>query len=150
MMFPSPMSRSGHRYKIMNAHLKDVLETIVEEAAHKRFEIRKLRRILGFGDPIFPFVLFPEHLPREECMKMLESREENLHLSDGIVSTVAEMRFPASLCRAVVDFQPEKQWRNFDKVQTAAPGILAALGLRDIWWDWFGDSWFGALEQQWL
>ncbi|MBE2203924.1 MAG: hypothetical protein IAE94_06280 [Chthoniobacterales bacterium] len=126
----------------MNEHLKTLFETIVKETAKKRFEIQKLRRILGFGEPIYSRPLFPM-LPRAECMEMLESGEENLHLSDSIVSIVAEIRSPASLCRSVVDFEPEQPWRNFDKVQAAAPGILAALGLRDIWSDWFGDSWFG-------
>jgi hypothetical protein len=77
-------------------------------------------------------------------METLESGGENLHLYDGIVSTVTEMGFPRSLCQAVLDLNPEQQWRNFDTLQAAAPGMLLALGLRDMWLDWFDNGLFGA------
>lgn len=137
----------GVNYIIENVsseHLKSWLESIVLEACRKRFAIQKLRRILGYGDAIFPPVLFPLNMPREECLEMRESAEEDLHLPADIASIVAEMRSPGSLCMAVLDFEPERELRNFKTFQAAASGMLAALGLRDIWWDWFGDSWFGA------
>ena len=126
------------------ANQTEILETIVAGTCRKRFELQKLRRILGYGEAIYPPKLPPLSIHRDEWLEILESGGEDLHLSDDIVPIVAETQFPGSLCRAVFDFEPEQQWRNYDKVKAAAPGMLAALGLRDIWWDWFGDSWVGA------
>lgn len=125
-------------------HWKFLLETIVEEAGRKRSDLKKLRRILGYGEPIYQPQVPPVGMARDEWMETLESGGEDLHLSDGIVSIVAEMKFPGPLCRAVLDLKPEQQWLNFDTLQAAAPGILAALGLRDMWLDWFDTGLFGA------
>jgi len=74
-------------------------------------------------------------------MAMREAAGEDLDLADDIVSIVSEMDFPAPVCSRVMDFESEK-WCNYDKLEAAAPDLLLALGLRDIWWGWVGRSHF--------
>lgn len=119
-------------------------QDLISDVGRKQLAIRKLRRILGFGDPIFRSVLPPEGMSRDEYIEMRESAGEGLDLPDDIVSIVAEMRSPKALCDALTDFQPKEAWRNYKKIQDAAPDISLATQLRDIWSEWFGYSWFAA------
>jgi hypothetical protein len=59
-----------------------------------------------------------------------------LDLPDDIVAMVCEMRDLKSLCEKVIRCKPSGRFGNFDKLQAAAPNLLAAMRLEASWATW--------------
>ncbi len=59
-----------------------------------------------------------------------------LDLPDDIVGIVCQTRQAVWLCEQVVQCRPPAIHRNFDKIQAAAPGIIAADRLERSWATW--------------
>jgi hypothetical protein len=118
----------------MTFHIEDEftnIETHIkylwQDTVRKMYQINRLRRILG--QPGRKDLL--DHF-RETATGIPQPTD----LDDDIVEIVSESRHAYALCMEIVPFEPDAHYRNFDKLQKAAPDIIMAKHLAINWAVW--------------
>ncbi len=87
----------------------------------------RLRKILGYAGRTDMLDHF-----REKATGV----PQPLDLPDDIVRMVSETRDVVSWCKEIIACEPWGTFRNFDRLQAAAPGLLAAMRLETSWAVW--------------
>lgn len=87
----------------------------------------RLRKILGYPGQ-------PDQL--DHFRELATGIPQPLDLPENIVEIVCQARDPKWLCERIVEFQPTVDHLNLDRLQNAAPGIIAAKRLEIAWATW--------------
>lgn len=118
----------------MKFFISDSLESIRGETLFLWESVRnsfsaldRLKRILGHAGS--------KNLP-DHFREITTGVAQPLDLPGDIVDIVCQTRQKAWLCEQVVMCRPPMTYRNFDKIQAAAPGIIAADRLERNWATW--------------